>query len=108
MTLVRRPIAIRSLARAVREAGADDHLERYARAVRLLRSADYGTVAVVTDHGFFHWDPAEDEVLLPRQALHAFRLRFQHPRSGKIIEAEAPLPAEFERTLAALRQHRRP
>jgi 23S rRNA pseudouridine1911/1915/1917 synthase len=52
-------------------------------------------------------DPARDELLLPRQALHAFRLRFQHPRSGKIIEAEAPLPAEFERTLAALRQHRR-
>ena len=43
--------------------GTDDHLERYARAVRLLRSAGYGTVAVVTDHGFFHWDPAEDEVI---------------------------------------------
>jgi hypothetical protein len=43
--------------------GADDHLERYARAVRLLRAAGYGTVAVVTDHGFFHWDPAEDEVI---------------------------------------------
>ena len=43
--------------------GTDDHLERYARAVRLLRSAGYGTVVVVTDHGFFHWDPAEDEVI---------------------------------------------
>ena len=42
--------------------GADDHLERYARAVRLLRSAGYGTVAVVTDHGFFHWDAAKTVV----------------------------------------------
>jgi 23S rRNA pseudouridine1911/1915/1917 synthase len=52
--------------------------------------------------------PAEaDEVLMPRQALHAFRLRFHHPRLRKIVEAEAPLPVEFQKTLAALRQHRR-
>jgi 23S rRNA pseudouridine1911/1915/1917 synthase len=48
-----------------------------------------------------------DEVLMPRQALHAHRLRFQHPKSHLWIEAVAPLPAEFERTLAALRQHRK-
>ena len=41
-------------------------------------------------------DPAEDEVLLPRQALHAARLRFVHPRLRRIIEIEAPLPPEFE------------
>ena len=52
-------------------------------------------------------EPARDEVLLPRQALHAFRLRFQHPRTGRTLEVEAPLPPEFEHTLAALRQHRR-
>lgn len=46
-----------------------------------------------------------DEVLLPRQALHAHRLRFQHPKTKEWIEAVAPLPAEFERTLAALREH---
>lgn len=51
-------------------------------------------------------DPSKDEVLMPRQALHASRLRFFHPRRGEYLEAEAPLPAEFERTLAALRQHR--
>ena len=43
--------------------GTDDHVERYARAVRLLRSAGYGTVLVVTDHGFFQWDPDVDEVI---------------------------------------------
>ncbi len=51
-------------------------------------------------------DPADDEVLMPRQALHAARLRFFHPRLRKTIETEAPLPPEFEKTLAALRQHR--
>jgi 23S rRNA pseudouridine1911/1915/1917 synthase len=51
-------------------------------------------------------DPERDEVLMPRQALHASRLRVFHPRLRKTIEAEAPLPPEFERTLAALRQHR--
>jgi 23S rRNA pseudouridine1911/1915/1917 synthase len=47
-----------------------------------------------------------DEVLIGRQALHAFRLRFQHPRKGTWIEAEAPLPADMRRTLDALRAHR--
>jgi 23S rRNA pseudouridine1911/1915/1917 synthase len=51
-------------------------------------------------------DPDEDEVLLPRQALHAARLRFTHPRLRRTIEAEAPPPPEFERTLAALRKYR--
>jgi 23S rRNA pseudouridine1911/1915/1917 synthase len=53
-------------------------------------------------------DPAQDEVLMPRQALHASRLRFLHPQLRTVIEAMAPLPPEFEKTLAALRQHRPP
>jgi 23S rRNA pseudouridine1911/1915/1917 synthase len=53
-------------------------------------------------------DADADELLLPRQALHAARLRFMHPRLRKIIEIEAPLPPEFQRTLAALREHRPP
>jgi 23S rRNA pseudouridine1911/1915/1917 synthase len=52
-------------------------------------------------------DPAQDELLLSRQALHAFRLRFRHPRSGQVFEIEAPLPEDFQKTLAALRRHRR-
>jgi hypothetical protein len=42
--------------------GADDHIERYVRVVRRLRDAGYPTVAIVTDHGFIHWDPDQDEV----------------------------------------------
>ncbi len=51
-------------------------------------------------------DPADDAVLLTRQALHAHRIRFKHPRTGKVFEAEAPLPDEMQRVLTALRQHR--
>jgi 23S rRNA pseudouridine1911/1915/1917 synthase len=48
----------------------------------------------------------EDEMLIERQSLHAFRLRFRHPRTDQWIEAEAPLPADMRRVLDALRQHR--
>src|SRR5262249_40971606 len=51
-------------------------------------------------------DPTADEVLLGRQALHASRLRFFHPRLQKTIEAEAPLAPDFQQALAALRQYR--
>jgi 23S rRNA pseudouridine1911/1915/1917 synthase len=49
----------------------------------------------------------DDEVLIARQALHAYRLRFQHPRLGRWMEFEAPLPADMRRTLEALRQWRK-
>ncbi|MFL5272968.1 MAG: RluA family pseudouridine synthase [Anaeromyxobacteraceae bacterium] len=38
-----------------------------------------------------------------RQALHAWRLGFAHPRTGQPLRLEAPLPADFERALAILR-----
>jgi 23S rRNA pseudouridine1911/1915/1917 synthase len=38
-----------------------------------------------------------------RQLLHAFRLGFTHPRSGKRIYFEAPMPSDFEDALSALR-----
>ncbi len=50
--------------------------------------------------------PLEDELILTRQALHAHRLRFTHPRLKRVIEAEAPLPEEFLRALNALRKYR--
>jgi 23S rRNA pseudouridine1911/1915/1917 synthase len=43
------------------------------------------------------------DVLIRRQALHAFRLSFRHPVSGAQMDFEAPLPADMENTLAALR-----
>src|SRR5262249_2017270 len=51
-------------------------------------------------------DPAKDEMLMPRQALHAWRLRIWHPKKKEVIAVQAPLPPEFEKTLAALRTQR--
>src|SRR5436305_4072999 len=51
-------------------------------------------------------EPDRDELLLTRQALHARRLRFSHPRTKRIVEVEAPLPEEFMKALEALRLHR--
>ena len=48
-----------------------------------------------------------DELLLERQSLHAFRLRFKHPRTGNWLEVEAPFPPDMRRTLEALREHRK-
>jgi len=52
--------------------------------------------------------PAEDPVrraaaAVGRQALHAARLAFEHPRTGRRVSFEAPLPADLERALALLR-----
>lgn len=40
--------------------------------------------------------------LLTRQALHATRLRFEHPALGKIMEFESPLPEDMKRALEVL------
>lgn len=42
----------------------------------------------------------------PRQMLHASRLRFLHPRSGRRVSFEAPLPEDFTDALSALRAAR--
>jgi 23S rRNA pseudouridine1911/1915/1917 synthase len=42
-----------------------------------------------------------------RQALHAQRLRFEHPASGRERTFEAPLPADFAGLLQALRRDAR-
>lgn len=41
--------------------------------------------------------------LIARQALHAARLEFLHPVTGLAASFEAPLPEDFQQTLAALR-----
>jgi len=38
-----------------------------------------------------------------RQALHAFRLAFEHPKSRKAVSVDAPPPEDFARLLTALR-----
>ena len=40
---------------------------------------------------------------LARQALHAYRLSFVHPESGKTVQFEAPLPEDIHHLLSVLR-----
>ncbi|MCA8989214.1 MAG: RluA family pseudouridine synthase [Planctomycetaceae bacterium] len=49
----------------------------------------------------------EDQLLIERQALHAFRLELTHPQTGERMKFEAPFPEDFARTLAALEQYGR-
>jgi 23S rRNA pseudouridine1911/1915/1917 synthase len=45
----------------------------------------------------------EAQALIGRQALHAWTLSFPHPRTGKVLHVEAPLPADFTAALELLR-----
>jgi 23S rRNA pseudouridine1911/1915/1917 synthase len=49
-------------------------------------------------------EPARSTVgRFPRQALHAFMLQFEHPRTGEVMHFEAPLPDDMETLVEALR-----
>ena len=48
--------------------------------------------------------PLAEGPLLTRQALHAARLEITHPATQERLALEAPLPADMERVLTALRQ----
>ena len=52
--------------------------------------------------------PALTEALrgFRRQALHAARLTFPHPRDGRLIEVESALPADFKALVTALKRDR--
>jgi 23S rRNA pseudouridine1911/1915/1917 synthase len=41
-----------------------------------------------------------------RQALHAARIRFPHPRDGHVVDVASPLPADFKALVAALKRDR--
>jgi 23S rRNA pseudouridine1911/1915/1917 synthase len=43
-------------------------------------------------------------IAFPRQALHAFRLRFAHPADGRELRFEAPLPTDMTDLIARLRR----
>lgn len=50
----------------------------------------------------------ETGYLAPRQLLHARKLAFPHPRTGRLMEFNAPLPEDFRAGLAALRMSANP
>jgi 23S rRNA pseudouridine1911/1915/1917 synthase len=48
-----------------------------------------------------------DQILLNRQALHAHRLDFTHPITGKAISLHAPMPPDMQSVLDLLRQYKK-
>jgi 23S rRNA pseudouridine1911/1915/1917 synthase len=65
----------------------------------------YGGRAVIT-RGEISRDTTDTQELLARQALHARRLKIEHPTTGEPIEFIAPIPPDIEAVLSALRQFR--
>ncbi|MGB2862642.1 MAG: RluA family pseudouridine synthase [Sedimentisphaerales bacterium] len=51
-------------------------------------------------------EPAVQEPILSRVALHAFSLEFKHPATEKTVEFEAPLPQDMQNLLDELRKYR--
>jgi 23S rRNA pseudouridine1911/1915/1917 synthase len=52
-------------------------------------------------------EPAVEEPVIDRPALHAWKLQFEHPTTEKIVEFEAPLAQDMQNTLDMLREHRK-
>ena len=71
----------------------------------VLCDRQYGGRSRIT-RGEIRRDPADELVLLDRQALHARRLRFLHPTTDQPLEVEAPLPPDIAATLDELRKYR--
>jgi 23S rRNA pseudouridine1911/1915/1917 synthase len=53
-------------------------------------------------------EPDDQHIILERQALHAYKLGFEHPDDKREMEFIAPLPADIEHTLSELREWRKP
>jgi 23S rRNA pseudouridine1911/1915/1917 synthase len=64
----------------------------------------YGGRARLTRGELMRPAQLDTDVLLARQALHAFRLALVHPISGKPLDFEAAMPDDMQRTLEALRR----
>jgi 23S rRNA pseudouridine1911/1915/1917 synthase len=52
-------------------------------------------------------EPAVEEPVINRVALHALTLEFKHPTTGQMVTFEAPLPADMQNLLRLLRKYRK-
>jgi len=52
-------------------------------------------------------EPAVQEPIISRVALHAFSLEFKHPGTEKMVKFEVPLPEDMQNLLNLLREHRK-
>jgi 23S rRNA pseudouridine1911/1915/1917 synthase len=53
--------------------------------------------------GDIQYGKKRSDYLLDRQALHAYRLTFDHPRNGKPVTFQADYPADFEAAIVTLK-----
>jgi len=52
-------------------------------------------------------EPAAQDPIISRCALHASTLEFKHPTTGEIVKFQAPLPEDMQNLLDMLRKHRK-
>jgi len=52
-------------------------------------------------------EPAPQDAIITRCALHAWTLQFKHPTTGEIMKFEAPLPEDMQSLLDMLRKYRK-
>ena len=52
-------------------------------------------------------EPAAQDPIIARCALHASTLEFKHPATNKIVKFEAPLPEDMQKLLDMLRKYRK-
>ena len=93
--------------------GADEHLRRYVQAIRKLRDAGYSRVIVLSDHGFFHWQPDDHEIVddLPtgtvlwqhRRAMVGHNL--SHPSAVHMEIPQSDLEVVVPRSTSAFRTY---
>jgi 23S rRNA pseudouridine1911/1915/1917 synthase len=57
---------------------------------------------IVGERRYVYGPDALRPIAFPRQALHAARLSFEHPRDGRAVTFEAPLPEDMARLIASL------
>jgi 23S rRNA pseudouridine1911/1915/1917 synthase len=71
-----------------------------------VQMAHYGHPVVGdTVYGNRHASKLEIDCPIERQMLHAAAISFTHPASGERIALEAPLPADMQRVIEALRAY---
>jgi len=92
--------------------GADEYIERYVRVIRRVRDSGYTTIAVVTDHGFIHWQPDEDEVeslptgeILWRSRRAVVGRGLNHPSAIKVPIKGSNLECRVPRSVNAFRTY---
>jgi len=92
--------------------GAQDQLERYATAIRILRDSGYNNIIVTTDHGYFHRDPEADEITVKptgeilwtsRRAIVGHNLK--HPTALKFPVSGSDLQAIIPRSINIFKAH---